>query len=231
MRKRTAQVLAIFVGLAALIGTPVASQQETAATIAALDTGIAKKRAVIDAYRDESCTGIGKLLDLMFDVDQFARFSLLAICPSAERSCMLKVWPSVAAVDGANLKRLKPIVAAFTWRDLKRCGGHDGQTHAWLLIQHADADKPFQRDVLAKMRDAFLAGEVSGTDYAYLVDRVASGDRRPQTFGTQGTCVAQDWKPDPVLAPEGLDERRREVGLAPEAEYARSVQPWCKGSP
>lgn len=218
--------------LVALTAPTLAADGESAATLAALDAGIAQKNAAIAAHRDDSCGGVGKLLELMFDVDQFARSSIGPICPTWEKNCGLTVWPRVMAIDDANLKILKPIIARYSWHDLKVCGGMIAQFHAWLLVQHADRDTPFQHAVLDKMRAAFLAGEVSATDYAYLVDRVAMGERRPQTFGTQGGCDGNSWKPIPLLDPAGLDERRHEVGLEPEATYAEGVaDQFCKPQP
>lgn len=208
-----------------------AADSESASTLADLDAGIAQRTAALATHRDDSCGRVGELLALMSDVDQFARYSFLRICPALGENC-LPIWQRVMVVDEANLKILKPVVARFSWHDLKTCGGKDAQLHAFILVQHADRDTPFQHAVLDKMRAAFLAGEVSATDYAYLVDRVAMGEKKPQTFGTQGGCDGDGWKPIPVLEPNGLDERRHEVGLEPEAVYAGGVaELYCKPQP
>lgn len=206
--------------------------RESASTLAALDAGIAQRRAAINANDDESCGGITKLLGLLYAIDQFMRNSIYTICPSLEKKCVIDVAERLVAVDDGNLKLLKTIVARYSWRELKVCGGKDAQFHAWLLVQHADRDAPFQHAVLDKMREAFLAGEVSATDYAYLVDRVATNEKKPQIFGTQGACDGDAWKPNPLLDPKGLDERRHEVGLEPEATYAQVVaDQFCKPQP
>ena len=229
MKARTLYPLVLLMALAV---PSYAAEGETASTLSALDAGIAQKNAAIAAHRDDSCGNVGKLLALMFDVDQFLRSSLGPICPTWDKDCLMPIFQRGKAVDDSNLKILKPIIARYSWQDLKKCGGKDAQFHAWLLVQHSDQDKPFQRAVLVKMRQAFLAGEVSGTDYAYLVDRIATGAHKPQTFGTQGECDGNAWKPDPVLAPDGLDARRHEVGLEPEATYAGGVaDQFCKPQP
>lgn len=233
MRKLSWLAITTFLTLAG--AGRVASEENYGAvsTLAALDAGIAQRRAVIDANQDFDCAGVGKLLERLFDIDQFMRFSIFAICPSSsDTSCISKVAERLLSVDADNLKILKPIIARYSWRELKTCGGKDAQLHAWLLVQHGDRDASFQREVLAKMREAFLAGEVSGTDYAYLVDRVATGEKKPQIFGTQGACAGDVWKPDPILAPDGVDARRHEVGLEPEATYATTVAgSFCKPQP
>lgn len=209
-----------------------AAEGETASTLSALDAGISQRRAAINANHDENCGGITKFLDLLYDIDQFMRNSIYTVCPSLEKKCVIDVAERLVAVDDGNLKLLKPIIARYSWHELKVCGGKDAQHKAWLLVQHADRDAPFQHAVLDRMREAFLAGEVSGTDYAYLVDRVATGAHKPQTFGTQGRCDGNAWNPDPVLAPDGLDARRHEVGLEPETVYAdRVAEMYCKPQP
>ena len=229
MKPRTLYPLALLMALAV---PAFAAEGESASTLSALDAGIAQKNAAIAAHRDDSCGNVGKLLELMVDVDQFMRNSIFVICPSSDRKCVMPVAERLFAVDADNLKLLKPIIARYGWHELKMCGGKDAQFHAWLLVQHADRDTPFQHAVLDKMREAFLAGEVSATDYAYLVDRVAMGEKKPQTFGTQGGCDGDGWKPIPVLEPNGLDERRHEVGLEPEAVYAGGVaELYCKPQP
>jgi len=231
MQMRPTLSIAVLLACFAGAGSAVEQNYGAVATLDALDAGIAQRRAAITANQNIDCGNVGPLLTRLFDIDQFARFSIFSICPSAEASCFRNAAERGVSVDADNLTLLKPIIARYSWRELKTCGGKDAQLHAWLLVQHADRDEPFQRAVLTKMRAAFLAGDVSGSEYAYLVDRVASGEKRLQLFGTQGTCDGDRWKPDPVLAPNGLDERRHEVGLGPEAAYAELAAGFCKPKP
>lgn len=53
---------------------------------------------------------------------------------------------------------------------------------------------------------------------AYLVDRVALHDGRPQTYGTQHHWVDGVATPSPIHDPDGVDERRAAAGLPPLAE-------------
>ena len=55
---------------------------------------------------------------------------------------------------------------------------------AWLLVQHADHDRSFQRECLALMSTE-AADEVCPAHLAYLEDRLAVAEGRPQRFGTQ----------------------------------------------
>jgi hypothetical protein len=123
----------------------------------------------------------------------------------------------LCAVDAENDAWLKAEWRTSGWFTAARDGEVASQ-RAWLILQHADSDPDFQRAVLP-----ILAQETSlqaRLNYAQLTDRVASNAQQPQTFGTQGRCVAPGrWEPLPVKDPEGLDARRAALTLPPEAEY------------
>lgn len=123
----------------------------------------------------------------------------------------------ICAVDADNTAWLKAEWRTSGWFTTARDGEVANQ-RAWLILQHADLDPAFQRAVLP-----LLAGETglqARINYAYLTDRVAVNAKEPQTYGTQGDCVAPGrWEPDPVKDPAGLDARRATLTLPPEAEY------------
>lgn len=149
----------------------------------------------------------------MRDADQRARGQGGAPDPQA-----------MARVDAANTARLKEIVAQEGWPTAALVGG-DGAGAAWLLAQHADRDRAFQADVLARIEKLLDAGEGSRKEYAYLYDRIND----PQRYGTQGTCVdATRWVPRPIEDEAGVDRRRAEAGLPPMAHYIAIVSEHCK---
>jgi hypothetical protein len=90
-----------------------------------------------------------------------------------------------------------------------------------VLIANHSGDIDFQRQVLALLEPLAKAREARPEDYARLYDRVATIDRRPQRYGTQGTtCKEGKYAvPSDVEAPEGLEARRAAMGLQPMAEY------------
>jgi hypothetical protein len=125
-------------------------------------------------------------------------------------------------VDHKNRKRMKQIVARYGWPG-KGMVGRDGANAAWLLVQHADDDRPFQKRCLALMKAA-PKGEVEPQHVAYLTDRVLVGDKKKQFYGTQ--CRAENGKfvPLPIKDPANVDKRRAAVGLPPLAEYLKQMQ-------
>ncbi len=88
--------------------------------------------------------------------------------------------------------------------------GTDVSGKLWLMTQHADLDRGFQRRALALMKPLIETGEIDREDYGYLLDRIAVADGQPQTFGTQGQCVAPgDWEAFEIEAPvEDVNQRR-----------------------
>ena len=71
-----------------------------------------------------------------------------------------------------------------------------------------------QREVLGMLEKLLEAKETSRQNYAYLYDRVASAEDRPQRYGTQGRCVGPaKWEPNELEHPEGIDELDQQPGL------------------
>ena len=128
-----------------------------------------------------------------------------------------------ASIDIVNTQRMKEIVEHMGWPTRSKVGGSASEM-AWLLVQHADLDRAFQKECLALMK-AQAAGEVSPANIAYLEDRVRVGEGRPQVYGTQFYAdEAGNFGPRPIEDPDHVDERRQAVGLQPLSEYAGDVE-------
>lgn len=54
---------------------------------------------------------------------------------------------------------------------------------AWLLAQHADSDIAFQRLAKGLLEASVKAGIAAPRDLAYLADRIAANEGRPQEYG------------------------------------------------
>ena len=100
--------------------------------------------------------------------------------------------------------------------------GKDAMQGIFLMIQHADGDKEWQKSQLSNIEQAVKNGDMDGQSYAYLYDRIKINGGEKQRFGTQFSNV------DPlsktvVLAEtenlEDLDIRRMEVGMMPIEMY------------
>jgi hypothetical protein len=123
------------------------------------------------------------------------------------------------AVDAANLPQIRRIVADHGGLPRARQVGADGVAAAWLLVQHADGDADFQRQVLDGIMPLVESGEVSAHDFVLLTDRVLVNAGKPQRYGSQLAAVGGKWQPRPMEAPEQVDQRRAAVGQMPLADY------------
>lgn len=126
-------------------------------------------------------------------------------------------------VDRKNTANLKQLIARCGWPRPSAVGA-DAAKGAWLIVQHADFDVPFQTRVLSMLRQGFAKGGVDAEQLALLEDRVATAGDRPQIYGTQFEVVPPcGLKQLPVKDPADVDKRRSKLGLMPLAEYKQKV--------
>lgn len=128
--------------------------------------------------------------------------------------------------DRERTDRLAEIVDEHGWPGFALVG-EDGATAAWVIAQHSDLDVDFQERALDLMRTAVDEDDADPTELAYLEDRVALNTGGPQVYGTQVGCVDGRAEPAELSDPEGVDERRAEVGLPPLADYLAELEPDC----
>lgn len=132
-------------------------------------------------------------------------------------------------VDQENIAWIKADLRANGWFTIDKFG-KDAEQAAFLLVQHADKDREFQREVLAILEPLAATGQTRPASYAYLFDRVALASQKSQRYGTQGRCVETGrWEPFDVETPDELDRRRATVGLPAEAEYKARLLKVCGG--
>jgi hypothetical protein len=163
---------------------------------------------------------VRKQLLAMVETDQAQRFAW--IDASKRNAGSADQAPLLAAMTDGDKQRtatLHAIVDKLGWPS-KTQVGEDGAHAAWLLVQHADLDPDFAKRALGLMEPLVKPGEVDARDYAYLYDRVAVHDHRPQRFGTQ----FKDGYPDPIEDEAHVDERRVAIGLGTMAEYKQQMR-------
>ncbi|WDS35135.1 DUF6624 domain-containing protein [Pseudoxanthomonas sp.] len=130
----------------------------------------------------------------------------------------VKLNQQALEIDRDNTGWLKSVVDRQGW-PLVRQVGSEGANQAWLLAQHADADPAFQERVLGLMQSAVAQGEASGSDLAYMTDRVRRAQGKRQVYGTQFQQVDGMLQIQPVEDLDGLDARRAAIGLESMADY------------
>ena len=129
--------------------------------------------------------------------------------------------------DARNTAWLKGVVDKHGWPG-KSLVGADGAQKAWLLVQHADRDPEFQKRRLRLLAEAVKQREATGEQLAYLTDRVRVADKEKQVYGTQFHEVGGKMEPYPIEDEANVDQRRKEVGLPPLAEYRKLIEEMYK---
>ena len=165
---------------------------------------------------------LARQLSLRVEADQAAR-GLITLALRQGRQPDAADGAFALAIDSLNTAWLKGVVAERGWPKASEVG-EEGASDAWLLVQHADRDRAFQREALGLMEAAVAEGEASGSDFAYLTDRVRLAAGEPQVYGTQFKVVDGAPEPRELEDPDGVDARRAAVGLQPLAEYLESFR-------
>lgn len=132
-------------------------------------------------------------------------------------------------IQHVHTARLKELVGLHGWPGLSMVGKEASQG-AWLLVQHADDDRAWQRRALVDMEALADLNDINKSDVAYLRDRLDVADKLPQRYGTQGACIGPGaFQPFPLAAPDSVDERRARMDLTPLAAYVKMAsERMCK---
>jgi hypothetical protein len=128
------------------------------------------------------------------------------------------------AVHRENARVLDRVLSERGWPSVGDVG-EEGSEAAWTVAIHAIGEPAFQRRCLRLLERALREGGARPALWASLLDRIRFNERRPQVYGT-----IFDWdeagqmSPWPIEDAEGVEARRRGVGLPPLAENVREVR-------
>jgi len=124
--------------------------------------------------------------------------------------------PEMEAVHRKNAERLREIIANHGWPH-EELVGEEGAKAAWFIAQHAIGEPDFQRQALQHLQRHSAEGKLPAWHAAYLEDRIATYEGRPQLYGTQWVDDIRDGlaRPFPLEDPARVDEFRGAVGLGP----------------
>jgi hypothetical protein len=193
-----------------------------------LAAGLRKLDALLDAQARQAAAGddprLAELLERFARDQVIRRNSLGASWQDGMSRVAANSWGwlthlRMLEIDCDNTRWLKEQLQRVRWFDVPTYG-EAADAAAWHLVQHADREPQFQRDMLALLQ-SLPAQHTSQKNVAYLWDRVAGKDGRPQRYGTQGTCQPDgSWQPNPVEDAANLDARRQALGMKPMAEHA-----------
>jgi hypothetical protein len=125
-------------------------------------------------------------------------------------------------IDKRNLKRLEEIIGRHGW-PTKSMVGEEASEAAFLIIQHAEF--AHQKKYFPLLKAAALRNEARPDHVAMMEDRILMGEGKKQIYGTglKTDDVTKELKLWPIEDEEGVDARRRAVGLPPMAEYLKMM--------
>jgi hypothetical protein len=124
--------------------------------------------------------------------------------------------PRMEAVHVHNAACLRELIAEHGWPG-EDIAGEDGAKAAWFIMQHAIGEPEFQRPALVLLQSAAADRRIPAWHVAYLEDRIAIHESRPQRFGTQWVDDPYDGRARPwrLADPEHVNDLRASVGLGP----------------
>ncbi|MEM9835893.1 MAG: DUF6624 domain-containing protein [Bacteroidota bacterium] len=121
--------------------------------------------------------------------------------------------PEMEALHHRNASELDEIINAIGYPTVERVGAAASDA-AWLVIQHAIGRPDFMRKCARLLAEAVDHGQAQARNLAYLTDRIAVFEGRPQQYGT-----SFDWDEHGQLSPQPYDDlgkvnqRRQSLGM------------------
>ena len=176
----------------------------------------------LSALAAEPCDGLAEDLAVMNEAGQALRKRIDYLDP--ESRAQQKLMQHIELVDRVNTGRLKAAVARCGWPS-KATHGAQAAADAWLLVEQAERDPAFQKQMLVLVEQAAGAsGEGLDRSFAYLDDRIAGAEKRPQRYWTQLSARGKDrcaLEFAPFDNREQVEARRAQLGLPPLETYRR----------
>jgi len=112
-----------------------------------------------------------------------------------------------------NAKILSDIIDKIGYPTIDKVGKEANEA-AWLVIQHSIGQPEFMKKCAKLLENAVSENKANPKSLAYLTDRIAVFEGKPQLYGTQF-----DWDKNGNLSPNIFDdltkvnERRKSIGL------------------
>ncbi|WP_289662829.1 DUF6624 domain-containing protein [Flavobacterium panacagri] len=121
--------------------------------------------------------------------------------------------PEMEKLHNKNAGELEDIINQIGYPSIDKVGEEASQ-NAWIIIQHAIALPDFMRKCAKELEKAVNENKADPINLAYLTDRIAVFEGKPQLYGTQF-----DWDKNGEMSPNFFDdvtkvnERRKQIGF------------------
>jgi len=119
----------------------------------------------------------------------------------------------MAKLHNSNAAQLNEIIDEIGYPTADKVG-KEGSAASWLVIQHAIGQPEFMKRSATLLKNEVEENNADPIDLAYLTDRIAVFEGKPQLYGTQ-----YDWDENGQLSPNEYDdinivnERRKTLGF------------------
>lgn len=120
------------------------------------------------------------------------------------------IGDAIEPVDQANVEALLGMLPEEGWFTISEFGP-EASAAAFHIVQHSDL--ALRKRVLPRLEPLAKSGEIEGSDYASMFDRVATEEGRPQRYGTQFRCRGGKQESYPIEDLEQAEELRRSLGF------------------
>ena len=184
---------------------------------------ISEIKANKDGYEKDLDKPLVAILDTIYQSDQGYRRQIGEIEEKFGRESneMKAHWKLINEIDSINLIKIKKILEERGWLGSKTIG-NQGNSTLFLVIQHSDLET--QLKYLPMIREAVKLGNARASSLALLEDRVALRQGKRQIYGSQ---IGRDQETgkyyvSPLIEPEKVNERRKEVGLGIIEDYIKN---------
>lgn len=121
--------------------------------------------------------------------------------------------PEMANLHNRNAKILDEIIDRMGYPTVDKVG-KDGSEATWLVLQHSIGQPDFMKKCMNLLEIAVRENKANSKYLAFLTDRIAVFEEKPQQYGTQF-----DWDENGELSPILFDDltkvnqRRKFIGL------------------
>ena len=116
----------------------------------------------------------------------------------------------IEPIDRANVEQLLKIMPERGWFTIDEFGD-EASGAAFHIVQHSDL--ALRKQMLPRLELLAMTGGIRGVDFAAMFDRVATGEGRPQRYGTQYRCQEGKLVSYPIESVEKAEELRRALNF------------------
>jgi len=136
----------------------------------------------------------------------------------------------MAEIHNRNVKTLNEIINKIGYPTVDKVGKEASEA-TWLIIQHSIGQPKFMKKCVKLLEIAVHQNKANSKNLAYLTDRIAVFENKPQLYGTQF-----DWDEKGELSPNLIDDlkkvnqRRKSIGLNSIEEQTKIIRKQAKNN-